>query len=70
MTFLLESVFKDSGPTEIVLLHILPANLTPSHFLCDYEVGNAHIQGHTCLSKCWAYFGSNVWSLKSRGTWH
>lgn len=44
MTFVLESVSKVSSSTQIVLLHLSlsPANLIPSQFPHDYEVGNAH----------------------------
>lgn len=43
MTFVLESVSKVSSPTQILLhLSLSPANLIPSQFPHDYEVGNAH----------------------------
>lgn len=41
--FILESVSEVSSPTQIPLhLSLSPANLIPSQFPHDYEVGNAH----------------------------
>lgn len=60
MAFVLQSGSKVSGSAQMLFCHIFPspANLIPSQFPCNYDVENAHIQGHTCLFKCEAYFGS------------
>lgn len=69
MKFVLESVSKVSGSTQIVLFHIphpLPTTSLPNFpMIMNLEM---NIFKDTHLFKCWAYFGSSVRPLKLRGT--